>query len=37
MVAGQYPRCRFGDGCHSTVVFLEGFLGVHRGTGGFDP
>ena len=33
MVAGQNLRCLFGDSYHSTVVSLEGFLGVHRGTG----
>ena len=32
-VVGQNLRCLFGDGYHSTVVFLEGFPGVHRGTG----
>ena len=32
-VVGQNLRCLFVDGYHSTVVFLEGFLGVHRGTG----
>ena len=33
VVVGQNLRCLFGDGYHSTVVFVEGFLGVHRGTG----
>ena len=33
MVVGQNLRCLFGDGYHSTVVVLEGFLGVHRRTG----
>ena len=32
LVVGQNLKCLFGDG-YSTVVFLEGFLGVHRGTG----
>ena len=29
----MFKICLFGDGYHSTVVVLEGFLGVHRGTG----
>ena len=33
LVVGQNLSCLFVDGYHSTVVFLEGFLGVHRGTG----
>ena len=29
---GSKPKVpKNGDGCHCTVVFLEGFLGVHRG------
>ena len=30
VVVGQKIGCLFGDGC-STVVFLEGVLGVHKG------
>ena len=33
MVVGQHLRCLFVDAYPSTVVFLEGILGVH----GFDP
>ena len=33
MVVGHNRRCLFGDAYHSNVVFLEDFLGVHRGTG----
>ena len=33
VVVGQNPRCLFGGGSHCTVVFLEGFLGVHRRIG----
>ena len=33
MAVGQNLRYLFGVGYHPTIVFLKGFLGVHRGTG----
>ena len=35
-VVGQNLRCLFRDGYHSTVLFLEDFLGVTPGHRGFD-